>query len=278
MVFLYLGMAALVPFLVPYEEAVRVDLARALEPPGGREWLGRDELGRSLGTRLMWGARSTLTVVIAGVGAGGLVGVTLGMASGLHHGGPADAVITAVVDALLALPRLLVALLVVGLVGQSFQALIVAVAFSSFPSFARLARGATLVVQQREFIMAAVALGATRGRILIRHILPNVLDVLLPYASLSLSTAVLVVAALGFLGLGPPPPAPEWGSMLSTARSYLWEHPHLLVVPASAVALLAVSLSLLSDQLAGKHSQGKAVWIRPAKTGKHGGRRGLTDA
>jgi peptide/nickel transport system permease protein len=277
-VLVYLGAAVAAPLLVPYEQAVRVDLRRALEPPGPGEWLGRDELGRSMAARLIWGARSTLTVVTLGVGAGGVVGVALGMVSGLHHGGRFDAAATTLVDAILALPRLLVALLVVGLVGQSTQALVVAVGVASFPSFARLARGATLAVRQREFIVAAVALGATSVRILIRHVLPNVLDVLLPYTSLSLSTGILVVAALGFLGLGPPPPAPEWGSMLSSARSYLWEHPHLLVVPGCAVAVLTVSLSLLSDQFAGTRSRGKAVWIRLAKPETNSGRRGGTDA
>lgn len=268
----YVAAAVFAPVFAAYEEAVRVDLRQALSGPRPGEWLGRDELGRPVAARVLWGARSSLTIAVAGVGLGAVTGTSLGMLSGLRQGTAVDGAITTAVDALLALPRILLALLVVAFLGQNKVALTVAVALSAFPGFARLARGATLRLTGQEFVYAALALGAGHIRILHKHIFPNILEVLLPYASLSLSNAILVIAALGFLGLGPPPPEPEWGGMLSTARTYLWAHPHLLVVPGTAVALLAVSLSVLSDNLMARRSRARPTWIRLQE--KEGTRKG----
>lgn len=243
----YFVMAVSAPLVVPYRQAVEVDLSKALAGPSGDAWLGRDELGRPVHARIVWGSRNSLTVAGLGVLGGGILGVLLGSVAGYRRGGGLDAVLSVTVDVMLAVPRMLLALLVVACVGQSSQALTLAVALSSLPSFARLSRGVALGVGVQEYVVAAVALGAGETRILLRHVLPNVIPVVVPYGALSLANGVLVVTALGFLGLGVPPPTPEWGSMMSTARSYLWTHPHLTLIPGAAVALLTVSLSRLAD-------------------------------
>ncbi|MFN3286376.1 MAG: ABC transporter permease [bacterium] len=248
----YFALAAGAPLLVPYEQAVAVDLRRALRGPGWDEWLGRDELGRRVDARIVWGARNSLAVAGFGVGLGGAVGVFLGSVAGYRRGSLLDRVVGTGMDVLLAVPRMLLALMVVALTGQSREGLMLAVGLSALPSFARLSRGVALRVAVQEYVVGAVAAGAGELRILLRHVLPNVVPVVIPYAALSLAHGVLVVTALGFLGLGSPPPAPEWGSMMSTGRTYLWTHPHLVVVPGVAVALFAVALSQLGDRLEGR--------------------------
>lgn len=248
----YFAAAAGAPLLVSYEQAVAVDLRRALRGPSWGEWLGRDELGRRVDARIIWGARNSLAVAGLGVGLGGAVGMLLGSVGGYRRGSLLDRVVGTVMDVLLAVPRMLLALMVVAMTGQSKEGLILAVGLSSLPSFARLSRGVAMRVAVQEYVVGAVAVGAGELRILLRYVLPNVVPVVIPYATLSLAHGVLVVTALGFLGLGSPPPAPEWGSMMSAGRTYLWVHPHLVVVPGVAVALFTLALSQLGDRLEGR--------------------------
>jgi ABC-type dipeptide/oligopeptide/nickel transport system permease subunit len=178
---------------------------------------------------------------------GGGVGTAVGIWLGYRRGTWLDMVASGMVDALLAMPRMLLALVVIAVAGQNAGGLGGAVALSSLPMFARLARSTAMGVAQREYVTASIAIGAGELHVLRRHVWPNVLPILSSYGSLSLANAILVVTAVGFLGLGYPPPAPEWGSMMSSARSYLWSHPHLTLVPATVVTALTLSLARLAD-------------------------------
>ncbi len=235
------------PMLAPYD-AVRQNIGNALARPSWQHWLGTDELGRDLFSRILFGIRLTLIMSVTSVALALTLGASLGLALG-YRGSWLDLVFMRVMDMLMAFPGVLLAIVVIAILGIGLGSVVIAVAVSAIPEFALLARGSVLVVKVQDYVVAARALGADTGRILWRHLLPNVVAPLTVQTTLRMSTVILVISGLGFLGLGAQPPTPELGTMLSTGRSYLTFAPHVAVFPGLAIMLMAFGLNMVGDGL-----------------------------
>jgi peptide/nickel transport system permease protein len=245
---LFLAGAILAPCLA-IRDPTRLDLGARLLPPSHGHWFGTDELGRDVLSRTIYGARVSLTVAVAVVALSAALGVAFGMVAGFY-GGFADTVINVYLgNAFLALPGILLAVAVVAFLGPSLLNLILALALSGWVNYARLVRAQVLAVKEREFVQAARSMGASNLRLMLHHILPNILQPLLVQAAVGMAAAVLAEATLSFLGLGVQPPTPTWGAMLNDARSHLFESPYLVFFPAMAVALCVLSFNLIGDGL-----------------------------
>ena len=242
-------LAALVaPLVIPWDP-MATSLPIRLAPPSGEHWLGCDELGRDILSRILMGARISLAVGSSVVAVSLTLGLLVGLLAG-YWGGRFDTFLNVlVINSLQSLPGILLAIAVVAFLGPGFWKLVIALSLGGWIGFARLARGQALQVKELEFIEAARALGAGHARILFLHILPNILPPILVQASIAMAGAVLAEASLSFLGLGVPPPTPSWGSMLSSARSYLFSAPHLAIWPALAVMGTVLSFNFLGDAL-----------------------------
>jgi peptide/nickel transport system permease protein len=239
--------AVLAPQVAPHDP-LKADVRARLRAPEAGHPLGTDPLGRDILSRLIYGARISLAVSGLAVAAGGVVGVGLGLWAG-YQGGLVDHLITRVADAALSFPGLLLALFLVALFGASLINVVAALAFVYAPQFALVVRARALTIREQEFILGAVALGAARGRILGRHILPNVATVALVQATLCLGGAMLTESSLSFLGLGIPPPAASWGSMLKAGYAYLELAPWIALAPAVAIFVAVLGLNLLGSGL-----------------------------
>lgn len=236
------------PWLSPHDPA-QLDLAARLLPPSPHHWFGTDELGRDILSRTIYGARISMSVAVSVVSLSLLLGTIAGLASG-YYGGITDTVLNVYVNnAFLALPGILLAIAFVAFVGPGLLNLVLALALSGWVGYARLIRAQVMSVKEREFVEAARALGASDLRIVGLHILPNIVQPVLVQAAIGMAGAVLAEATLSFLGLGIPPPAPSWGSMLNDARSHLFDAPHLTVFPAIAVILAVLSFNFIGDAL-----------------------------
>ncbi len=241
-------MAILAPVLAPYNPAA-LDLAHRLAPPSSAHWLGTDELGRDILSRAIFGARLSLTVAVSVVGLSFFLGLIFGGIAGYYGRWVDVAINTFLMNAFLALPGILLAIAFVAFLGPGLLNLILALSIGGWVGYARLVRAQVLAVREREFVEAARAVGASDLRIFTRHILPNILQPLIVQAAIGMAGAVLAEATLSFLGLGVPPPAASWGSMLNDARPFLFEAPHLVVFPAIAVMLCVLSFNFLGDAL-----------------------------
>ncbi len=240
--------AIFAPWLAPWNP-MEIRLPVRLAPPSTEHWLGCDELGRDILSRILMGARVSLSVGSAVVAVSLSLGVLVGLVAG-YWGGRFDAFINVIIiNSLLALPGILLAIAVVAFLGPGFWNLVIALSLGGWIGFARLARAQTLQVKELEFIEAARALGASHSRILFRHLLPNILPPVLVQASIAMAGAVLAEASLSFLGLGVGGGKPSWGSMLNSARGYLFSAPHLAVWPALALMLAVLSFNFLGDAL-----------------------------
>ena len=224
------------------------DLLNVLAAPSAEHWLGTDLIGRDLLSRLILGTRFTLAMALASVAIAALIGVALGLVAG-YVGGRGDAAITGFVDLLLTIPNLILAIAIASVIGAGMTGLIVATTVSFVPPLARLIRGRVLEIREEDFVQAAISIGMSDARIIVRHVLPNALTVIVIETSLLAGQAVLVGSALGFLGLGVQPPAPEWGTMLSGGREFLEVAPHLVVAPGIAISLLIFAFNMLGDGL-----------------------------
>jgi peptide/nickel transport system permease protein len=238
--------AAAAPVLAPYDPVAQI--AKPLLPPGAQFLAGTDEFGRDELSRLIHGARVSLYVGALAVLLALAVGGTSGVVAGFR-GGVVDDVTMRAMDVLLSLPPFVMAIAVTAVLGPSLTNVMVAIGLVYSPTFARVARGPTLAVVQRPFIEAARALGAPGPRIVLRHVLPNITAPILVQATVSLSQAILLEAALSFLGLGTQPPIPSWGLMLSNARQYMLIDPWIAVLPGFAIALTVLGFNLLGDGL-----------------------------
>jgi len=238
--------ALLAPWLAP-EDPLAMGLRR-FAPPSFSAWLGTDQFGRDLLSRLLFGARVSIAVSFAAVGMATLIGGTIGLCAG-YFGGRVDLFLMRGVDVLMAFPTLLLALAVVATFGGSTRNLILAVTLAYIPIFSRVVRGSALSVKQNDFVEASRALGARDGRIMLRAVLPNVLAPIIVQATFNLSTAIMIEAALSFLGLGVQPPAPSWGSMLSEARNFMELDPWLALAPGGAITLAVLGFNLFGDGL-----------------------------
>jgi peptide/nickel transport system permease protein len=241
-------MALFAPWIAPYNPAA-LDLVHRLAAPSGAHWLGTDELGRDILSRVIFGARLSLTVAVSVVGLSFMLGLIFGGIAG-YYGRWVDITInTFLMNAFLALPGILLAIAFVAFLGPGLLNLILALSIGGWVGYARLVRAQVLAVREREFVEAARALGASDLRIFRKHILPNILQPLIVQAAIGMAGAVLAEATLSFLGLGVPPPAASWGSMLNDARPFLFEAPHLVIFPAIAVMLCVLSFNFLGDAL-----------------------------
>ncbi|MBD7984818.1 ABC transporter permease subunit [Sporosarcina sp. Sa2YVA2] len=219
-----------------------------LQGPSAEHWFGTDNYGRDIFTRIIHGMGITMTVGFFSVALGGIIGVFLGIVSG-YYGGKLDTVIMRIMDILLAFPGILLALAIVSVLGGSLTNLIIAVGVFSVPAFARIVRGSTLSVRRLEYIDAVKALGASDARIIFKHILPNVMSPIIVQLTLRIATAVLTASGLSFLGLGAPPPTPEWGAMLSEGRAYMQQAPHLVLFPGLMIVLFVLAFNIFGDGL-----------------------------
>jgi peptide/nickel transport system permease protein len=245
---LFVVCALFAPLLAPQDPA-EIALKARLMGPSAAHWFGTDELGRDILSRVLFGARISMVVAVSVVGLSLAIGVVAGCAAGFY-GGWVDTVVNVyVMNAFLALPGILLAIAFVAFMGPGLGNVIVALAISGWVGYARLVRGQVMAVKEREFVEAARALGASNARIVVRHILPNIVQPLIVQAAIGMAAAVLAEATLSFLGLGIPPPAASWGSMLNDARSHLFDSPHLVFFPAMAVMLCVLSFNFIGDAL-----------------------------
>jgi peptide/nickel transport system permease protein len=235
------------PLLSPYDPSVQ-DTSRRLESPSREHILGMDDLGRDVLSRIIWGSRVSLRVGFSVVILASLVGVSLGAISG-YFGGAIDTLVMRVSDILLAFPGILLAIAMVAVLGPSLNNVILALATIGWVGYARLVRGQVLKVREMEYVTAARALGARSFRVILRHVLPNVINPVIVMATLGLAGAILAEAALSFLGLGVQPPTPSWGAMLTAGRRYLGLANHLAVYPGIAIMLAVMGLNFLGDGL-----------------------------
>lgn len=241
--FLFIGFTA--ESIAPHDYD-RSNFSMARKGPSSTYWLGNDELGRDMFSRLLYGARISLSLGLISVGIGIAVGVPLGIISG-YFGKFIDLIIMSLIDIMLAFPSILLAIIMVASLGASLQNAMIAIGILSIPVYTRLVRSSTLGLKEELFIEAARALGASHTKILLRHILPNVIAPIIVQSTLQMAVAIQAAAALGFLGLGAPPDVPEWGNMLQKGRTYIFSAPHLVLYPGLATMLVVFGFSLLGD-------------------------------
>lgn len=240
-------LAALAVVWTPYSYQ-EVFEGAALRPPSAQYWLGTDDLGRDILSRLLVGAQLSLGIGVLVGGISVLVGATLGVISG-YFGGKTDQIIVQIMNAIQALPSLLLALFVVAILGGGVVNTILSVALVSIPLMFRLVRSAAIVETNKDYVVSARALGASDFRIIKAHLFPNCTTPILVQTAVCCSDAILNTAALGFLGLGIPAPYPEWGTMLSDAKTFIETAPQLMTMPGLCLLLLILSTQLISDGL-----------------------------
>jgi peptide/nickel transport system permease protein len=235
------------PLIAPYDP-LQTAPSQVLAQPSTAHLLGTDNVGRDQFSRVVYGARISLGVAVIAVTIALSFGVCLGLAAG-YLGGWTDQALSRLIDAMLAFPGVLLAIAITSALGPSLRNAMIAVGIIQIPVYFRLARGQVLQVREHEFVTAAAVIGASRFRILRRHIMPNVANPLIVAASISSSTSILALAALGFIGIGPQPPDPDWGSMINTASGVLGQAPWLSFGPGLAIFLTVFSFSMLGDAL-----------------------------
>lgn len=249
--FVILAALALVAVGAPWLSArdpIKTAPREALQPPGGRFVLGSDQLGRDVASRVMHGARISLTVGLISVSIALVTGGPIGLVSGFY-GGRIDAVLMRIIDVLLAFPGILLALAIVSVLSPGLDNVMIAVGLSNVPAYARLTRASVLTAREQLYVEAARALGGRDLFILVRYIVPNVVAPLIVTATLGLGTAILAAAALSFIGLGSQPPLPEWGRMLAEGRDYLREAWWISTFPGVGIMLTVLAMNLLGDGL-----------------------------
>jgi ABC-type dipeptide/oligopeptide/nickel transport system permease subunit len=249
LVILMVCMAVLAPWLSPFSPSAQFSDYVLKEPgAGGRFFLGTDEFGRDLLSRIIWGARVSLQVGLAAVVVGFLIGVPLGIMAGFL-GGKVEMTIMRLTDMLMAFPTLLLALIIVAALGGSLLNEILAVGVALTPNCVRLSRSLALTIRENDYIMAARALGCSQVRIMLRHILPNAISTLVVIATLDIASAIRTEAGLSFLGLGVPPPTPSWGNILSEGRQYIKCCSWLTAYSGMAIMLAVLAFNLMGDAL-----------------------------
>ncbi|BAH42537.1 MULTISPECIES: nickel transporter permease [Brevibacillus] len=246
-VIFYIAIALLAPFIAPHDP-YEIDLVNKLKPPSSEHWMGTDDKGRDVLSRLLYGTQLSMSVGFVAVFIGAFFGIILGLLSG-YYGGWVDTIISRIIDVLLAFPGILLSLAIVSALGPSLFNVMIAVGIFSIPVFARIVRGSTLTVKKLEYIDAIRSLGANDFTIIFRHIFPNILSPIIVQATMRLATAILSAAGLSFLGLGAQPPLPEWGAMLSNGRDFLFTAPHLAMFPGFAIATLVLGFNIFGDGL-----------------------------
>jgi peptide/nickel transport system permease protein len=238
--------AILADVIAPYHWRTQ-EIPNRFAGPSSEHLLGTDELGRDIFSRLIYGARYSLTIGLASVSVTLTIGMTLGILAGYYR--KIDSVIMRFIDILMAFPGILLAIAIVAALGGGLRNTIIAIGINLVPGFARLTRSLVLSLREREFVVAARVVGATDQQILAKHVFVNLISPVIVFASLQIATAILVGATLSFLGLGIQAPTPEWGAMVSTARQYLGIAPHTFLYPTLAIFVTVVAFNVLGDAL-----------------------------
>lgn len=210
-------------------------------------WLGTDNYGRDVWSRIVYGSRISLIVGITAVGLGLFGGIILGLLGGYYK--KLDGIIMRIVDLLFSFPGILLAMLIIAILGTSLVNVAIAISIWSIPSCARIVRGSVLSIKEKEYIMAMKSLGASDLRIMVKHILPNAFAPIIVFATMRMATAILSTAALSYLGLGAQPPTPEWGAMIAQGQGFMWTSPHLTIVPGIAIMLTVFAFNVVGDGL-----------------------------
>ena len=248
LVVLFVLCAIFAPWLAPQDPA-HIDLPNRLDPPSVSQWCGTDELGRDICSRLIYGARISMLVGSCVVLASLSLGLIIGSIAG-YYGGRIDRFINVVLmNAFLSFPGILLAIAFVAFRGPGIFNLVIALSLGGWVGYARLVRAQVLAAREKEFVEAARALGASDLRVIVSHILPNIIQPVIVQAAIGMAGAILAEATMSFLGLGVPPPAASWGSMLNDARAHLFDSPHLVLFPAAAVMLAVLSFNFIGDAL-----------------------------
>ncbi|MEG0384497.1 MAG: ABC transporter permease [Solibacillus sp.] len=235
------------PLVAPFGMNDQV-LSNRLQPPSAEHWFGTDDLGRDIFSRVLYGARISLTVGFSAVLLSAVMGSFLGIIAG-YYGRWIDTIISRIFDIMLAFPSILLAIAVVSILGPSLQNALIAIAIINVPTFGRLIRSRVLMIKQEEYIVAARAIGMKNSRILWNHILPNSMTPVIVQGTLAIATAIIEAAALGFLGLGAVAPQAEWGKMLADARVYFINAPWAMVFPGISIMLTVIGFNLMGDGL-----------------------------
>jgi peptide/nickel transport system permease protein len=246
-VVLFICIALLAPFVSP-DDPTRTSWTLIRKAPSWAHWMGTDENGRDVLSRVIWGSRASLLAGVISVTIAAGIGVPVGLVAGFA-GGTTDAVISRIVDAMLACPFLILAIALAAFLGPSLENAMVAIGVTAAPIFMRVARGATLDAATNDYVEAARALGNPPWRVAVRHVLPNIVPPVMVQATLAIASAIIAEASLSFLGLGQQPPAPSWGSMLNAAQRFLTQAPWLAVFPGLAIFLAVLSFNLVGDGL-----------------------------
>ena len=240
-------LAVLAPVIAPYDP-LQTSWSAVRKAPSAQYWMGTDEIGRDVLSRVIWGARASLLAGLVSVCIAMALGVPIGLLAG-YVGNWTDGLISRFTDAMLAVPFLILAIALAAFLGPSLTNAMIAIGVSATPIFIRLTRGQVLAVKVEDYVEAARAVGNPHWRIALRHILPNILPPLIVQATLAIAAAIIAEASLSFLGLGQQPPAPSWGSMLNTAKNYVDNAPWMAIWPGVSIFLLVLSFNLLGDGL-----------------------------
>jgi ABC-type dipeptide/oligopeptide/nickel transport system permease subunit len=241
----FVVVATLAPILAPYDPLLTNFMA-VRQAPSAAWWIGTDELGRDILSRMLFGARASMLAGVVSVTIAMLIGVPLGLLAG-YFGGWIDAGISRLTDALLAIPFLILAIALSAFLGPSLSNAMIAIGISVAPRFVRITRGQALTVSAEDYVQSARALGASDSRIIVRHILPNVMAPLIVQATITIASAIIAEASLSFLGLGLQPPDPSWGAMLSIGKSFMVQAPWMSIFPGLAIFLVVLGFNLLGD-------------------------------
>jgi glutathione transport system permease protein len=247
-VLLLVLVAIFAPWIVPYDAENFFDYDRLNALPSLQHWFGVDPLGRDIFSRILMGARVSLTAGFVSVAVGAVIGTLLGLVAGYYEGWP-ERIIMRICDVLFAFPGILLAIGIVAILGGGMTNVIIAVSIFSIPTFARLVRGNTLALKHLTFIEAARSIGAPDRTIIARHIFPGTIAAVVVYFSLRIGTSIITAASLSFIGMGAQPPTPEWGAMLNEARADMMTSPHVALFPSLAIFLTVLAFNLLGDGL-----------------------------
>lgn len=243
----FVGVALLAPVISPYDSDA-IDLLSTLELPSASHWLGTDQFGRDVLSRILWGSRISLMVAVASLGLAAAAGIPLGAMAG-YRGGWVDEAIMRCVDVLLSFPDIMLAITVGAILPPGLGTTIVAIGVYNLPQVIRVTRGAVLAIRNNVYVESARAAGQSDWGILAHHVIPNAIPPIVVLLTLRTAASILTAAGLSFLGMGVQPPTPEWGAMISEARTYLVTAPHLSLIPGVAIALTVLSFNLLGDAL-----------------------------
>ena len=237
----------LAPVIIPYDYTA-MDIMAIQQGPSAQHWFGTDELGRDIFSRILYGGRYSVTMGLISVAISTTVGMSIGAIAG-YFGGQVDNVIMRVLDVIQSLPAMLLTIVISAALGSGYFNTILALSVNGLPASARMLRAQMMKVRDSEYIESAVSINCSRFRIITSHLIPNSLSANIVQATMAVANMIVMAASLSFIGLGVQPPTPEWGAMLSGARQFIRQCPHMVIAPGMAIAITILALNLLGDGL-----------------------------